>query len=253
VHGAPSAAVVNEAAVRTFWGGRPPLGRRIRYGEDGAWLTIVGVVADVRSLGLDVPAPPAVYVAHDQTPRPLYPGRMMNVVLRGRGDPLALAPQARAAVREIDPAVPLAAPRTMGGVVDAATGRPRFMMVVLLVFAATVLVLAGLGVYGVVAHAVLHRAREIGVRVALGARGADVVRMVLGQGLAMAALGVGAGLVAALAATRFLSGLLYGVSPTDPPTFAAVAVTLLGAGLLASWLPARRAVRVDPARALRAE
>jgi putative ABC transport system permease protein len=253
VHGAPSAAVVNEAAVRTFWGGRPPLGRRIRYGEDGAWLTIVGVVADVRSLGLDVPAPPAVYVAHDQTPRPLYPGRMMNVVLRGRGDPLALAPQARAAVREIDPAVPLAAPRTMGGVVDAATGRPRFMMVVLLVFAATVLVLAGLGVYGVVAHAVLHRAREIGVRVALGARGADVVRMVLGQGLAMAALGVGAGLVAALAATRFLSGLLYGVTPTDPPTFAAVAVTLLGAGLLASWLPARRAVRVDPARALRAE
>jgi predicted permease len=253
--GAPVVMILNEAAVRRFLRFLPDgraLGRRVQLDMviAGQPLTgeVVGVVANTAQFGLDQEARPEVYVPHRQAPF-----RSLSVVLRAAGDPLALAGAVRREVRSLDADLPLDELRTMEQVVSESVARPRFFMSLLTIFAAVALALAAIGIFGVISYAVAQRTREIGVRMALGARPAEVVRMVVGRAAALAGIGAAIGLVAAAAATRLLSSLLYGVSPTDPATFGGVALVLGVVTLLASYLPARAAARVDPVVALRQE
>jgi predicted permease len=253
--GRPLVAVINETAARLYWPGDDPVGRTIRYypQETSPSIRIVGIVGDVRSMGPNNPAPPAVYVPYEQAPRPAYEGRSLTFVVRARGNPNDLVSSSRAAVASIDSSLPLANVRPMDVVVAAATGQPRFTTVVMSVFAAIAFFLAALGLYGILAYAVEQRMREIGVRIALGAGNREIFRLVIGNGMAMAAIGIAVGVPAALALTRLMGGLLSGVASTDPLSYVAV-VTLLGvSALLASYLPARRATRIDPLAALRAD
>jgi putative ABC transport system permease protein len=253
--GRPFVAVINETAARLYWPGDDPVGRTIRYypQETSPSIRIVGIVGDVRSRGPNNPAPPAVYVPYEQAPRPPYAGRAMTFIVRVPGNPNDLVSSARAAVASIDSALPLANVRPMSVVVAAATGQPRFTTVVMSVFAAIAFFLAALGLYGILAYAVEQRVREIGVRIALGAGNRDIFRLVIGDGMGMAAIGIAVGVPAALALTRLMRGLLSGVANTDPPTYVAVVVLLGLSALLASYLPARRATRIDPLTALRAD
>jgi putative ABC transport system permease protein len=177
----------------------------------------------------------------------------MTFVVRTRSDPLALAPAAKRAIWALDSQLPVTKLRTMRVVAAESFAARRFDMLLLTLFAALAVTLAAIGVYGVIAYTVAQRTREIGVRVAVGARMRDVVRLVLGGGLRLALLGIGIGLAGAFAATRLMSVMLYGVAPADPATLAAVAAMLLATALFACWLPARRAARVDPTEALRHE
>ena len=255
VPGQPLVAVVNETAARLYWPGDDPVGRTIRYypRETSPSIRIVGVVGDVRSLGPDTPAPPAVYVPYAQAPRPPYAGRSMTFVVRGRGNPTDLAPSARTAAADVDPALPLANVRPMTVVVGLATGQSRFTTIVMSFFACIAFFLAALGLYGILAYAVEQRVREIGVRMALGADSATIFRLIVGSGLGLAAAGILIGIPAAFVLTRLLGGLLSGVTATDPLTYASVVLLLSASALLASYLPARRATRVNPLTALRAD
>ena len=179
--------------------------------------------------------------------------RAMTLVLRAAGDAPALAAAARAAVRAVDPDMPVFRVATMAEVIDTTLVNRKFVMLLLGQFAAVALVLAGVGLFGVLSYAVSRRTREIGVRMALGARAADVLAMVVRQGMTLTAIGLVIGAGAALAATRAMAGLLFGVGAADPPTYAALALVLAAVALLACWLPARRAARVDPMVALRSE
>jgi putative ABC transport system permease protein len=255
VPGRPLVAVINETAARLYWPGEDPIGRTIRYRprETNPSIEIVGIVGDVRSLGASEPAPPGVYVALAQAPRPSYEGREMTFVVRVAGDPAVMASSARAAVASIDAGLPLARVRPMSEVVAASVGQPRFTTIVMTFFASAAFLLGALGLYGILAHAVEQRVREIGVRVALGAGNREILRLILGSGMRLALLGAGIGVLAALALTRLMSGLLSGVTSTDPVTYAAVVGMLASSALLASYLPARRAMRVDPIVALRTD
>lgn len=255
VDGQPLVAVVNESAARAYWPGDDPVGRRIRYyGDDDPWLTIVGVVGDVRQLGPMEPPPPIVYVPHAQTSRLRSPfGRFMTVVVRGDGDPGDSIGAAREAVRAVDPSLPLADMRSMQEVVDRATGQPRFTMMLMLAFAVVALLLGVLGIYGVLAYTVEQRRRELGVRMALGATRHGVTAIVVREGMALAAAGAGLGLVGFLAAQGALRSVLFGVDARDPLTLGAVTLVLLLVSLAACYLPAQRAARVDPMEALRSE
>jgi predicted permease len=247
-------AVINETAQRTIWRDENPVGQQVRFSRDEPWITVVGVVRDVRSMGLEQDAPPELYLLHEQVARIAgSTERTMYVVARTKGDPSALAGAARAAVREMDPLLAITGIRPMTEMIDLSVARPRFTMLLLGIFGIVALVLAAVGIYGIMSHAVKRRTREIGIRMALGARPADVLRLVVGQGMALAGAGLAIGVVAALAATRAMAGLLYGVSATDPLTFVSI-VALLGlVALVASWIPARRAVITDPTLALRSE
>jgi predicted lysophospholipase L1 biosynthesis ABC-type transport system permease subunit len=207
---------------------------------------IVGVVGDAHQFGVDAPAEPEFYLPHAQDPWP-----WLYAVVRTRGDPVALVRDAERAVWSLDPNVPVTSVRTMEGLLAGSLARRRFQMLALGAFAGVAVLLAVVGVYGVMAYLVARRTREIGIRVALGAGRGGVLRLVVGEGARLAALGVGLGLVASLGASRAVARLLYGVSPTDPLTFAGTAALLGGVALLACWVPARRAARVDPVRALR--
>lgn len=253
--GRPFVGLINEAAARLYWPGEDPIGRTIRYypQETSPSIRIVGVVGDVRSLGASAPAPPAVYVPLAQAPRPPYDGRMMTFIVRAGGDPAAVAASARAAVASIDVGLPLANVRPMSEVVSAAAGQPRFTTVVMTFFAGVAFFLAALGLYGILAYAVEQRIREIGVRVALGAGNREIFRLIVGNGMGLALVGVGVGVPAALALTRLMGGVLSGVTSTDPVTYVAVVAMLAISALLASYLPARRATRVDPIVALRTD
>ncbi len=252
--GTPPVVLLNDAAVRRFFPDEDPVGRRLaltwwRDGEtDPVGGTVVGVVGDVRERGLDREAVPTLYVAHSQVPL-----RSMHVVARTAADPLALAAAVRREVTALDAAIPVANVRTLDALVAESVSARRFYMLLLGVFAAAALVLAAIGVFGVMSYSVARRTREIGVRMALGAHAGRMLRLVLREALGLAALGVALGVAGALALTRLLSGLLYGVTATDPLTFVAVAATLSAVALLASYLPARRATRVDPMVALRSE
>ncbi len=250
-------AVVNRAAVRRYWPDEDPIGVRFTYdagAEPIAWITIVGVVADTKVDGLDAETRPQVFLPHDQLRVAQgSPGRYQSVVVRTEGDPLALAPAVRGVVRELDPGLALANLRTADDVVEASVARPRLTAELLASFGFLALLLSAIGIYGVVGYSVARRSREIGIRMALGADRRRVLRLVLRQGMGPVAAGALAGLAAALAATRLLSSLLFGVSPADPAVFASVVVLLAAVGLLACWLPARRALRVDPATTLRYE
>ena len=247
-------AVINETMARSLWPDADPVGQQVRFSKKLPWITIVGVARDVRSMGLSDPVPVEIYILHDQLPKVAGGSeRAMYVVLRTAIDPLSLAPAARRAVREADPLIAIVGIRSMTQMVDLSVARPRFTMLLLGVFGTVAFTLAAIGIYGIMSYAVKRRAREIGIRMALGARPGDVLRLVVGQGMQLALIGLATGIAGALLATRLMGTLLYGVSATDPLTFAGIALLLAAVAFLASWLPARRAVLTDPTLALREE
>ncbi|AHG92964.1 permease (plasmid) [Gemmatirosa kalamazoonensis] len=247
--GAPKVALVNAAFARRYFPGESAVGHAL-YAWESAPSTIVGVVHSVRQLGMDQDARAEVYAPAAQVPQRL---RAMTFVVSTTGDPLALAAPARAAVRDAASDLPVYALTTMERVVAASLLTRRLTLVLLGGFAALALTLAAAGLYGVVSYGVAQRRREIGVRVALGARGVDIGRMVVGDALALGAWGLALGIAGSAAGARLLAGLLYGVDAADPPTFLAVAAVLAVTVLAASAVPALRAARVDPTVTLRAE
>ncbi|HKJ02822.1 MAG TPA: FtsX-like permease family protein, partial [Longimicrobiales bacterium] len=216
--------------------------------------TIVGVVGDVRQNSLEDPPQESVYFPTlGEADGSYFAARAQDVVVRVVGDPLAFVPVLRREVQALNPRIPVATPRTMDSVFDGATARTSFTMTMLGAASGVALLLGLVGIYGVISYVVSQRRREIGVRMALGASAPSVRAMVVRQGLALALAGVGVGLLAALTLSRVMGAILFGVSTTDPLTYGAVAVTLVGVATLASWLPARRAAGVDPSTALRAD
>jgi predicted permease len=253
-HGAPPVVVLNEAAARHLFGGEDPLGHRLTIGTGfglgwgAAGGEVVGIVGDVRDQAIAAPPRPTIYLAHRQ-----MPVGFLAVVLRTAGDPVALAGPAAEEVRRLDPELAVFDVRPMGELVAGSVAASRFYASMIAAFAATALLLAAVGLYGVLAFSVGERAREIGVRMALGAARADVLRLVLRQGVLLTGAGLGIGLAAAAGASRLLASLLYGTTPTDPATFAAVPAVLAAAALAAIYVPARRALRLDPVAVLRQE
>jgi putative ABC transport system permease protein len=251
--GAPQVTVIDEQFVKKYFSNTDPIGKRITFGSrrgstDSTWITIVGVVGHAAHEGLDAEPRIQYYLPTSQAG-----GRFMTVAMRTTGNPLTLLPAAREAVHAIDRNLPLSAPNTMEKLVDASVGQRKLSMILLGVFSAIAVLLASIGIYGVMSYSVTQRTRELGIRMALGAARSRVLALVVGQGMALAVSGVAIGLVAALALTRFLSSQLFGVGATDPTTFTAVSVLLVGIALLATLVPAMRATRVDPVVALRDE
>jgi putative ABC transport system permease protein len=248
--------VINETMARTCWPGVNPLGRRMTMGGDTRWITVVGIVTDIRHRGLDSQARTEMFRPHTQF---RFGGPEPNAVptmtwaIRTKGDPVAATSYARSAIRQVDPDLGVSDVATMAQVVADSTSDRRLNMLLFALLGGLALALATLGVYGVVAYSVTQRRHEIGVRMAIGARPADVQRMVLGQGCRLAVLGVGIGSAFALVSARVMRGLLFHVSPSDPATFVSVAAALIGVAAVASYIPARRATRVDPMVALRGE
>ena len=250
VKSAPHVVLINEAFVRRFFPNGEPLGRRIDHlvGPDDPW-TIAGVIGDVHTQGLDRAPVPLILVPLQQFPVPT-----LRLAVRAAGrNPMQLLSTVRSEVLAVDQDLPVASPRALPQVVNSSLGTRRFQMTLLSIFAAVALTLAALGIYGVTAYSVTQRAREIGIRMALGAPPGRVLRMVLGSGVRLSILGVAIGAAAALPATRVLGSLVYRVSTADPLTLAATGALLVGAAVLASWVPARRAIRLDPVVSLRAE
>ncbi|HYP00238.1 MAG TPA: FtsX-like permease family protein, partial [Pyrinomonadaceae bacterium] len=249
---APRAAVISESLARKYFPGEDPVGKRITFGDprnsDVQWMNVVGIVGDVRQSGLDEEPYAQVYRSYRQVPR-----RGLTVVVRTAGAPLGSLDVLRSQIRALDPQQPLYNVRTVEQVLNESIARPRFNMLLITILAAVALVLATVGIYGVISYMVTQRTHEIGIRMALGARPRDVFGMVLRQGLLIAVLGMGSGLVAAFAVTRLLASLLYDVRPTDVVTFAGVSALLTVVVLLACYIPARRATKVDPMIALRYE
>jgi predicted permease len=242
----PPAMMVNDAFVRRFFPGEDVVGKAIQWGDGAA--SIVGVVGDVRQESLSEPAPPLVYVHVLQQSR-----SSVNLVVRGEGAPMQLAAAVRQAIWSVNPNQTITRITTLEEVVGGSVARPRLIAALLGLFAVLALVLGAVGIYGVLAYTVGQRQREIGVRLALGARPAEVLGMVLRNGMRLAGLGVALGVAGALVLSRVMSSILFGVAPHDPLTFGVVAVVLLGVALVACLVPARRAMRVDPAVSLRAE
>ncbi len=247
---APSVVVINEALARAFWPSYPrgedPVGHSILAGVSRDPVRIVGIVADVRQAELAAGGAPAIYFPRAQSP----PMSAMFAV-RTFGDPMRLANPIRSRVTALDRDLSITNVRTMEEVVDASEGQRKGITILLAFFAVVGLLLAVVGIYGVVAYSVIHRTRELGIRRALGAQETDLLRMVLGQGLVLTGVGTLAGLAGAFALTRALKGLLFEVSATDPLTFAGIAMVLLVVAVAASWVPARRAMRIEPTAALR--
>ncbi len=250
---APLVAVINETMAERYWPGRNPIGHRVRQGPPSRpWLMVVGVVANVRHNGLEVAIKNKLYRVHAQFHRSgNFAVRNMHLVVKTQGDPMALAAPIRAEVRQIDPNLPVANVRSMDDVVATAMSQPRLAQSVLLLFGALALLLAAIGLYGVLSYVVSERRHEIGIRIAIGAQPSGVRSMVMRQGLTLALAGVAVGVGVSFALARLIEGLLHGVAPHDPATFATVPAVLALVAVLASWIPAWRATRVDPLRALR--
>jgi putative ABC transport system permease protein len=242
-------AILTESEARHAFGGREAVGQEISMGgAKGPWRTVVGVVADSRNLTLEREPWPEIFIPYLQ-----HPSLFMTFALRTRDDPMRLAASLRQTVASVDANEPVGNIQTMDDIVQKFVAPRQFKLVLLGSFALLALVLGAVGLYGVISYAVAERTHEIGIRRALGAQPTDVLRLVIGQGLKLALLGVGIGILGALALTRFLATLLYGVKPTDPLTFVSVSLLLLGVALLAAYIPARRATKVDPMVALRYE
>jgi putative ABC transport system permease protein len=240
--------LVNRTMAEKLWPGEDALGKRLNFSEAKINATVVGVVGDAKQYDLGETQMPQVYTAYAQNPHIFG-----TLVVRANVEPLSLSKQVREAVWSVDPDQPVWKVRTVEYLMGVNVSDRRFVLYLMACFAGLALLLTALGIYGVVSYTVAQRTHEIGIRVALGAQGRDVLRLVLRHGMGLALLGVGIGLAAAYAVTRYLASLLYGVSTTDPPTYAAVALLLAGVALLACLIPARRATRVDPMVALRHE
>ncbi len=246
---APRVVVISEATARRYWPNENPIGKRIGFGrEKPDWREIIGVVANVRHFGLSLDSRPTMYFSAQQVSR-----AFTNIVLRVQGDPVNYVAALRREVQALDKNLALSNMQTMDEIVSATIAIPRLLMLLFSSFAVVALLLAALGIYGVMAYSVTQRTHEIGIRVALGAQVRDVLRLVIGQGMKLALLGVAVGLLASLMLTRLMKTLLFGVSATDPATFGGLALLLTVIALLACWLPARRATKVDPMEALRYE
>jgi putative ABC transport system permease protein len=251
--GAPNVAIVNQTMARMFWGNDSPLGHRVRPSglNSQEWCTVVGVVADVKNAGIDKPTGSEIYLPYRQ---PYGAGRVgMYVMLRGKNDSLDLAGAVRRELRDLDPTLPISSVFSMEEVLSKAQSRPRFLTLLLTVFSGVALALALVGIYGVLSYLVARRSKEFGLRMALGAPRPHVLGLVLKQGAMLALAGVGIGLLTALAFTRVMSSLLYGVKTIDPLTFIVMPLALAAVAMLASYVPARRATKVDPMVALRYE
>jgi predicted permease len=252
--GAQAVVVINRTMAERFWPGEEALGRRFKIGpSDGQnpWLVVVGVVGDVRQSNLDQELKPEMYVSHQQDTR--FFAMPRDLAVRTKGEPFSMVASLRGEIWKLDEDLPLFRVQTMDQILLLSVAAQRFNMLLLAAFAGLALTLAAIGIYGVISYATARRTREIGVRMALGASSSDVLRMVMGQGLRLIIIGVIAGLVGAYGLTQVMSSLLFEVSATDPATFAAVAVLLIAVSLLACYIPARRATRVDPMVALRYE
>ncbi len=253
----PQVAVINQAAARTYWPGQDPLGKRVRLRLDARdlsssgtppWTTIVGVIVDARTESLADSVIPQIY-------RSIYqrPVKDLGIFLRGQLDPSTISAQVREQVQSIDPQLPVFHAETLDDVLSDSLSARRFSMEMVAFFAATALLLAGLGIYGTISYAVLERTREISIRLALGAQRGNILKMVLRRGLGLAAAGAGIGVAGAFIVSHLMAGLLFGVSPNDLPTFVGVTVVLTSVALAASYIPALRAMRLDPITTLHTE
>jgi putative ABC transport system permease protein len=246
--------IINETMARQYWPGEKALGRRINIGDpsDGQWMQIVGIVGDVRQMGLDEPVKAEMYMPYQQvTDWPFFSPR--DLAIRASGDTANLVSSVRKIIREVDPDQPVSNVATMSEVLGVEAAQRRMGMIMLAAFAGLALLLASLGIYGVLAYFVTQHTNEIGVRIALGANRRNILALVLKKGMGLTLLGIAIGMAAAFALTRLMSSLLFGVKAFDPLTFVAVPLLLAMVALLACWIPARRATKVDPMIALRYE
>ena len=233
--GAPLAVIVNQSTARAYWPGQSAIGHRVKPGFQGEWRTVVGVVEDVKNAGLDKPTATELYIPAAQAVG--FGIRNGYAVLRTQGDPARMTAPARRVIHDIDSSLPVSAVLTMDDVLSTAQARPRFLTLLLTVFAGVALVLAAVGIYGVISYSVAQRTSEFGIRIAMGAAPRDVLGMVLGQGLMLGAIGVLLGAAGAFALTRLIRGLLFGISSFDPLTFVVMAVVLTAVTLAACWIP----------------
>jgi putative ABC transport system permease protein len=251
--GVPMVCAVNESFVREFFPNENPISARVRwtFGPPDKWMTIVSVVGDIKHFGLERAEEPAIYTLYEQQDQPWK--RWMSLAIRSDAEPGLLAKLVKDQVWAVDNQLPLTNVRTMTEVMARSINAQRFYMLLLAIFAGVALLLAAVGIYGVISYSVTQRTHEIGIRMALGASTSEVLRLVLGQGLRLAVVGVGIGLGGALALTRVMASLLYGVSATDPLTFVIISALLTAVAALACYIPASRATKVDPMIALRYE
>jgi putative ABC transport system permease protein len=257
VEGTPEVAVINQAAARTYWPNKDPVGKRVRLQLNTrglsspakpAWTTIIGVIADARTESLADAGIPQIYLSVYQRA-----SKEVAIFLRGQLDPGAISAQVRQQVQSVDATLPVFHAETLDDVVSASLSVRRFSMEMVAFFAATALLLAGLGIYGTISYVVNEQRREIAIRLALGAQRGNILKMVLRRGLGLAAAGAGLGVAGALVVSHLMAGLLYGVSPDDLPTFAGVTLVLTMVALAASYIPALRAMRLDPITTLHSE
>jgi len=249
---APLVGLANEAMVRQYFQNEDPLGKRIRWASDRqiTWITIVGVVGDVKHFGLDLPEEPALYSPYTQT-NPWK--RWMSFAARTQSDPAGTAQALKQEIWKVDSQLPVTRLEPMSEVAATSFAARRFNMSLLSLFAGLALVLAAIGIYGVMSNAVTQRTQEIGIRLALGARTIDVLKLIIRNGMVLVGIGVAAGMAGAFALTRLMTTLLFGVTPTDGLTIAVVSAVLIAVAFLACFIPARRATKVDPLVALRYE
>jgi putative ABC transport system permease protein len=244
----PLIALVDEKMVRRFWPNQDPIGKRIGFGSTGDWREVVGVVNSVKNTGLEAEGREQIYIPYTQMPQ-----EGMFLVVHTTGLPGSVTNAVRAEIKALDANLPISDVKTMEQRLGDSVAIRRYAMFLLLGFSLLALVLAAVGLYGVISYAVSQRTHELGIRMALGAQPRDIFRLVVGQGMLLTSAGVGLGLVAAFAVTRLMSSLLFGVSAADPLTFGGVALVLAGVAVLGCYLPARRATQVDPMLALRYE
>jgi putative ABC transport system permease protein len=249
--GAPDAIIINQTMAHTFYGNQSPIGRRIQPGTSGPYCMVIGVVEDVKNAGIDRPTGTELYLPYNQKQ-----GSGTNnayVVLRGKSDPSSLAGAVRGEVQAIDPTIPLAEVRLMEDVLASAQSRPRFLTLLLTLFSSIALIIATVGIYGVISYSAARRSKEFGLRIALGAQPMNILGLVLKQGVLLTVIGVVVGVASALVLTRLMTSLLFAVRPTDAITYVGVSALLAAVALFASYIPARRATQVDPIKALRYE
>jgi putative ABC transport system permease protein len=248
-------AMVNEAFARRYFGGTNPIGRRLREGGYPTWRVVVGVISDVKHSGPAAAARPEVSLPYSQLTFGFLNAwaRGIYLVVRGPMPAQVLAASARGVIKSMDPDMSMNQPRALADLASEAISQPRFRTILLGAFAAIAIALASVGVFGVLSYFVAQRTREIGIRIALGASSGDILRIIVGRGLLFAAIGLAIGLIAAIPLTRFMEGLLFEVKPLDVPTIASVIAGLALVAGLASYLPARRALRIAPITALQVE